>query len=119
MLDAKSYVYLSLAGCLLGFGLLVVFSSGLPFILLGMLLVLYGVKRAGGRGFWVSLICMSIVPVLYFSANYFFNNYYSNLALEGFLGIVLLFMIPAAVGVVWGLVETNRAKGRPHSTSAE
>lgn len=115
MLDAKSYIYWALAGCLLGFGLLAVFSIGLAFFLLGIFLVLYRAKRTGERGLWVSLIGMSVVPVLFFSSKYFFTDDYANLSPSTFLGGVLVFMIPAAIGVIWKLVEMNRTKWHPRS----
>lgn len=52
-------LFLLLAGCLMGFGLMAVFSIGLPILLLGMILALHSVKRTKGQGFWLALVGMS------------------------------------------------------------
>jgi hypothetical protein len=111
VLNATSYIYWALAGCMLGFGLLAAFSIGWPFFLLGTFLVLYRVKRTGERGLWVSLIGMGVVPALFLLTNYFFADHSTTLFPDTYFRGVLVFMIPTAIGVVWGLVANNRAKG--------
>lgn len=65
------YAYWLLVGALLGFGLMAVFSIGIPLFLLGLVLALYRVWRAGGRGFGLVLVGMGLLPALYLSIRYF------------------------------------------------
>jgi hypothetical protein len=105
--------YWLLAGLVLGFGLLAIFSIGIPIFLFGIIMVLYRVWRAGGRGFWLVIVCMGLVPALYLSYMYFTADrsqvFYDE---GGFFSGVLVYVALALAGFVWGLLEARRSKPR-------
>jgi hypothetical protein len=55
-------VYWLGAGALLGFGLIGMLSIGAPFLLLGVLLIVFGALRVGPRGIWAALVGFGAVP---------------------------------------------------------
>jgi hypothetical protein len=66
-----SNFYWLVAGGLLGFGLMAMLSIGLPIFLLGLVMVMYRVRRSGGRGFGLVLVGMGLVPAGYLLLMYF------------------------------------------------
>lgn len=56
--------YWMVAGALTGFGVIGIFSIGLPFLLIGLGMVIYGVARFKARGFWAALIGFGTLPAL-------------------------------------------------------
>lgn len=99
-----------LAGCLMGFGLMAVFSIGIPFFLAGLLLSLYRVARVGGRGFWLVLVGMGAVPALYLSLAYLFADRSNTFYPESYFLIVFVFVALALAGATLGVVEMRRAQ---------
>ena len=56
--------YWMVAGALIGFGVIGILSIGLPFLLIGLGMVIYGVIRFKARGFWAALIGFGTLPAL-------------------------------------------------------
>lgn len=56
--------YWMVAGALAGFGVISIFSIGLPFLLIGLGMVTYGIIRLRARGFWAALIGFGTLPAL-------------------------------------------------------
>ncbi len=54
--------YWMVAGALIGFGLISILSIGLPFLLIGLGMVTYGIVRFRARGFWAALIGFGTLP---------------------------------------------------------
>ncbi|MEO8288274.1 MAG: hypothetical protein ABI670_17755 [Chloroflexota bacterium] len=109
-------LYWLLAGALLGFGLMAVFSVGIPIFLLGLVLVLYRLRRAGDRGFGFVLIGMGLLPAVYLSARYLTagpNEFYPDNTWAG----ILVYVALALAGGVLVLIEARRSKRQPHHES--
>ena len=107
--------YWLLAGALLGFGLMAMFSIGIGFFLLGMFVALYRVWRVGGKGFGLVLVSMGLLPVVYLSISYLTadrsNTFYPDDLWKG----LLVFVALATAGVTWFLLEARRAKPQHES----
>jgi hypothetical protein len=56
------YIYWIVTGGLLGFGVLGLLSIGLPFLLLGLLLLIVGLFFWRAKGFWVLLVSVGAIP---------------------------------------------------------
>jgi hypothetical protein len=56
--------YWLLTGALVGFGLIAILSIGAPFLLVGLLLLIFGAIRLGGAGLWAAVVGFGIVPAL-------------------------------------------------------
>ncbi len=56
--------YWMVAGALAGFGVIGILSIGLPFLLIGLGMVIYGVVRFKARAFWGALIGFGTLPAL-------------------------------------------------------
>ena len=61
-MSAGRVAYWFVAGALIGFGCISILSIGLPFLLLGVLLLVIGVMRLGTPGLWAALAGFGIVP---------------------------------------------------------
>ena len=57
-------LYWMLAGSLIGFGLIALLSIGLPFLLLGLVLIVFGAVRLGGQGLWAAFVGFGGLPAL-------------------------------------------------------
>ena len=55
-------IYWLLTGAFIGFGLIGILSIGAPFLLLGVLLAVFGALRVGPRGIWVALVGFGALP---------------------------------------------------------
>ncbi|HEY7984600.1 MAG TPA: hypothetical protein VID73_10560 [Ktedonobacterales bacterium] len=55
-------LYWLLTGALIGFGAIAILSIGFPFILLGLILVVFGAVRLGGAGLWAALVGCGALP---------------------------------------------------------
>jgi hypothetical protein len=58
------YWYWVIAGGLVGFGFIGILSIGLPFLLVGLGLLIAGVVWWHGRGFWLAVFAFGAVPAL-------------------------------------------------------
>ena len=56
------YGYWLITGGLIGFGVLGLLSIGLPFLLLGLLLLIAGLRFWHTQGFWLVLIGLGVLP---------------------------------------------------------
>lgn len=57
-------LYWLLTGALIGFGVIAILSVGIPFLLLGLILVVFGAVRHKGAGLWAALVGVGGLPVL-------------------------------------------------------
>jgi hypothetical protein len=55
-------IYWLLTGALIGFGFIAILSIGSLFLLLGVLLVVFGALRVGARGSWAALVGFGAAP---------------------------------------------------------
>lgn len=63
MRPQRRLLYWLFTGALFGLGLSV--SFGLPFLALGLVLLLQGLARVGGQGFWGVLVTLGAIPALF------------------------------------------------------
>jgi hypothetical protein len=61
MFTARTLYWL-LTGALIGFGVIAAASIGIPFFLLGVVLVVVGALRVGGAGLWAALVGFGGLP---------------------------------------------------------
>lgn len=108
-------VYWLLTGLLLGFGLLSIFSIGIPIFLSGLFAALYRVARVGGRGFWIVLVCMGALPAAYLTLRYLIADRATTFYPDNWWTGVLVYVGLGLVGVIWGLVETRHYGQHPRS----
>lgn len=64
-MSAPQNFYWLLAGAFTGFGLIGILSIGLPFLLVGCAMVIYGVIRFRFSGFWAFLVGFGLLPALF------------------------------------------------------
>jgi hypothetical protein len=57
-------LYWLFAGALIGFGVIAILSVGLPFLLLGLILVVFGAVRRRAAGLWAALVGFGGLPAL-------------------------------------------------------
>jgi hypothetical protein len=96
-----------ICGALMGFGL-IAFGLGLLPFLLGAVLALYGVKRIGPEGFWITIVSMGITPALILAYDYLSADPATTWFPDNYLYGIVLFVALALGGVVWGLLEARR-----------
>jgi hypothetical protein len=101
--------YWLVAGGLLGFGLMAMLSVGLPIFLFGLIMVMYRVRRVGGKGFGAMFVGMGLVPAAYLLLTYFTadrsNTFYVD---DAYFVVVLVFVALALAGGVLVWVEARR-----------
>lgn len=129
-------LYWLLTGALIGFGVIAILSIGFPFLLLGLILVIFGAIRLGGSGLWAALVGFGGLPALILvwdltSAPWACAsptgevlpkvNYFS--CVDTFLGqltsyhlLAFGFGLIALVGLAWPLLQ--RRLVRPHRAAA-
>jgi hypothetical protein len=56
--------YWLVTGALLGFGLLGILTIGVPILLVGVALVIFGAIRLGGSGLWAAVVGFGSIPAL-------------------------------------------------------
>lgn len=100
-------IYWLLGGALLGFGLMAVFSIGIPLFLLGIVLVLYRLRRTGSRGFGLVLVGMGLLPAAYLSVRYFTSDRSNTFYPGNWWVVVLVYVALSAAGVVLLLIESR------------
>ncbi len=109
-------LYWSTAGGLLGLGF-VAFGLALLPTLFGSILALYGVKRFGPHGFWITIVAIGIVPTSVLLYRYVTVDPATTLGPNP-LAPVAVFGTLALAGVIWGLIEARRGRGPGASTSS-
>ncbi len=114
ILDTQSIItrvgnfYWLMSGALLGFGLMGIFSIGIPIFLVGMIMALYRVRHAGGRGFGLVLVGMGLLPVVYLSLSYFMADHSDTFYPDDLWKGLLVYVALAAAGAIWALLEAWR-----------
>jgi hypothetical protein len=59
-----SYLYWALTGAVLGLSAPLIFSAGVPLLLLGLVLVLYGAyKKMNPAHLWIAFVAMGLAPL--------------------------------------------------------
>lgn len=106
--------YWLLAGVLLGFGILAMFSIGIPIFLLGLVMALYRVRYEGGRGFGLILVSMGLVPALYLLYRNATNDASMTFDPDNFWKGIFVYLAVAAGGAVWAAVDAQRTNARLH-----
>jgi len=129
-------LYWLLTGALLGFGFIGVLSIGLPFILLGIILTIFGAIRLRGTVVWAALVGFGGLPALILlwdvtstpwacQQNGGFSpkpnvNYYT--CVDTFIGqvtsyhvLAFAFAVIALIGIAWPLLQHlwNRRQDNP------
>lgn len=61
-MSTRRALYWLLTGAVIGFGIIAILSIGLPFIILGLLLVVFGVIRFGMRELWAAVVGAGLLP---------------------------------------------------------
>ena len=113
-------VYWALAGALLGFGFIGLLSIGLPFAILGLALVIFGLIRRWFNGVWALLIGIGGVPALILVFDIVtappqcpsgpimlppgVHSYVCGGPLDNYVMLAIIFGVIALVGVVWPLI---------------
>lgn len=112
--------YWIISGGLMGFGFIGILSIGLPFLLVGLGMLVVGVTRWGGQRLWLAVIAFGAVPALLLAFDLLTapppcpspgttitlqpgqecGGHY-----EGYYGLVAIFGAIALLGVVWPLVR--------------
>jgi hypothetical protein len=111
---ASRILYWAVAGSLMGIGLIAFSLVFLPF-LLGTGLALYGARRFGPRGLWVTLLFMGLAPASILVYDYATADGVSVFVPDSYLQIAALFLLIALVGIAEGVLETRRRR-RMHRT---
>ncbi len=118
MRSQRRLLYWLFTGALFGVGLSVTF--GLPFLALGFVLLLQGLLRVGGQGFWGILVTLGAIPALFTVGTYLTlppcpagEEQATTQSLCGQLPAsygysALAFGITALVGLLWGLRDLRR-----------
>ena len=66
--------YWIITGTFVGFGLVGAASIGLPFLLIGAIMTLFGLLRLGPKGVWAAILSFGIVPIVVILYGYFRNE---------------------------------------------
>jgi hypothetical protein len=110
MMERIGNFYWLVAGGLLGFGLMAIFSVGLPIFLFGLIMVMYKVRRSGDKGFGLVLVGMGLVPAAYLLLAYFTADRSSTFySVDAYSKGVLVYIALALAGGVLVLIEARRA----------
>ncbi|CAN5865784.1 hypothetical protein BH23ACT11_BH23ACT11_11670 [soil metagenome] len=80
-------LYWAVAGSFVGVGLIGILSIGYPFLILGLIMIAFGMIKVGTRHAWASLVGFGVVPVMFLSAS----------VVE-----VFFFSDPSCSGIFWG-----------------
>jgi hypothetical protein len=102
-------IYWLLTGCLIGMGAISIFSIGAPLLLLGIVLALYGLKRMGPKGFWLTLVGMGAIPTLFILYLQFSTDRPGPANPNAYLYAILLFAAITLAGILLGIAERSRA----------
>ena len=91
----------------MGLGLIAFGLALLPFVL-GAVLALYGVKRIGPKGFWITLVSMGVTPALILVCDYILADRTTTWIPDGYLEFAAFFGVIALIGIVWGVFDMRR-----------
>lgn len=71
MSGSERSIYWLIVGALIGFGWLSAWTIGLPLLLIGVILLFYGILRVGPRGFWAAIVAFGAIPAATLLYTYF------------------------------------------------
>jgi hypothetical protein len=120
-------LYWLLTGALIGFGFIGIFSIGLPFLVVGLGLLVFGLIRFKGRGFWAALLGVGGLPAIFFLADIVTapppcppdgitvpasatGGFSCSGSLDSYRMLAVVFSVIALVGIVWGLLQRLLAR---------
>lgn len=97
-------------GACMGFGL-IAFGLGLLPFFFGAVLALYGIKRIGAQGFWITLVSIGIVPTglvayQYITADPTTTFYPTN----PLFPLAVVFGPIVLIGLIWGYRERRQIR---------
>lgn len=135
MSAGQRLLYWTITGLLLGFGWASAWTIGLPFLIVGIGLLFYGMVQVGPTSFWAALVGFGIFPTIFLIRIYLIENRClpgtglfipanapagtrasCSFAAGNFLESDAFFGGTALIGLVWGFVSVIR---RRHLSSRE
>ena len=103
--------YWAISGSLVGIGL-IAFGLGLLPTLLGSILAMYGLRKLGHEGFWITIVFVGACPALVLI--YIYVTRGTSSAYFGpedwYAKNVGLFVLIMLIGLVWGVIEAWRGR---------
>ena len=104
-------LYWAISGSQGGFGL-IAFGLGLLPTLLGSILAIFGLRKLGREGFWLTVVFVGACPALVLIYIYVTrgpsSTYFGPEDLYG--KSVGLFVLVMLIGLVWGVIEARRGR---------
>jgi hypothetical protein len=120
VMGIRRLMYWVIAGGLIGFGFIGILSIGLPFLIVGVGMLVVGAIRWHGRGFWLAVIAFGALPTLILafdlltapppcpgtpviiqsSQGYVCGGHY-----EGYYALAAIFGGIALLGIAWPLAR--------------
>jgi hypothetical protein len=112
--------YWIISGGMIGFGFIGILSIGLPFLLVGVGMLVVGVTRWRSQGLWLAVIAFGMVPALVLTFDLLTApppcpNTGTAITVqpgqvcgggyEGYYGLAVIFGAIALLGLVWPLVR--------------
>ena len=99
------------SGALVGFGM-IAFGLGLLPALLGVVLAIYGLRKFGREGFWLTVASMGALPASILTYIYVTRDPSSTYfgPEDRYFKAVGLFVLIMLVGLIWGAVEVRRGR---------
>jgi hypothetical protein len=105
----QSITYWALIGATFGLGSVLVFSVGIPLMLLGLVLVIYAVNKQSRTGYaWVSLVTLGLAPAILLASQYLVPGPSEVLEPDSYVLLILLFVAIAIAGAGWGIWVRRR-----------
>ena len=105
-------LYWLIAGGMMGFGIMA-FGLGLLPALFGAVMALYGIRRFGSEGFWMTLIGIGTVPAVVLLLGYLMAQSSNIFAGPPPFGAIAVFGGVVLAGIIWGVIEAYRGRGIP------
>lgn len=124
------FLYWFTCGALIGLGLVMIFSIGLPLLLLGGVFILYRTRKVGDRGWWAAAVGLGAAPATLMFVSYLASNpcppggngisvvvgpgesFGCSYLSESFVYQIAIFAAIALAGLAWGLFERLQRRHR-------
>jgi hypothetical protein len=126
-MQTRRILYWALAGAVMGFGVIGALSIGVPFLLVGVALVIFGLIRRWFGGLWALLIGLGGLPALILTLDIVtappqcppgpitlppgVSSYECSGPLDNYVKLAIIFGAIALVGVAWPLARRLRTRG--------
>jgi hypothetical protein len=108
MLSLQRIIFWVVAGACMGFGL-IAFGLGLTPFFFGAVVALYGVKRFGPQGFWITLVSMGSVPMALVTVQYYTADPRTiTYPINPLPTLALAFGPIILGGLIWSRIEQHR-----------